>query len=122
MRLRISSHGIAIASAMPVMISILVDDRCQRPQLNAFVRTFEDAAKQRLAALRHELFYPIGDCRGRILVKLEIVFQIPAHVLAILRRHDKLNWSVEARGLEVRDIDGADVDPVMVRRATRLLI
>ena len=66
-----------------------------RPKLYGIVPTLEDRAKQRLTALRHELFHARGDLRRRVLVELQIVLEIPADRSRLLRRQCELDLAAE---------------------------
>ena len=68
----------------------------ERPKPRSVLPILEDRTKQRLPALGHELFDARGDLRRRVLRKLQIVLEIPADLLAILRRQREFDLAAEA--------------------------
>ena len=92
----------------------------ERPKPRGVVPPFEDLAKQRLPALGHERFDARGDLRRRVLRKLQIVLEIPADLLAILRRKREFDLAAETLRLKSRDLSvNSYVMPV--RPGARLL-
>jgi len=70
----------------------------------------------------HQGFDSFGDLRCRVFVELEIVLEIPADALAIVRREFEADVAAELQLLKIWNFSRGDLDPIAMRRIATLLI
>lgn len=86
------------------------------------MRALKQAAKQHVAAFGHQRFDASGDLRRRVFVELEIVLEIPADALAILRREFEGDVAAKLQRRKIWNVGRRDLDPIAMRRIAPLLI
>ena len=91
-----------------------------RPRLSGIVGAVEDGDEERLAEFGHARLDTAGDAPGRMFGKLQVIFEIPAQIGAVLFRQSEGEFDTGRHQRPVLDLR-RDLDPVAAGSAARML-